>query len=183
MAIVGYARVSSTDQDLTVQTEKLTNSGCELIFSEKLTGSNANRPELIKCLAYLRKDDTLVITKLDRLGRSAQDLLTISSDLDARGITLKVLDQNIDTSTAAGKCFFGMLSVFAEFELNLREERQKDGIARAKAAGVYKGRKSTLAPMQAKVIELAQAGMPKATIAVKLGISLSSVYNLAKGKK
>src|SRR3712207_2229468 len=141
MTSIGYARVSSTDQDLTLQTDALTAAGCTVIRSEKVSGTSRDgRTELQVVLDFIRKGDELVVTRIDRLARSIGDLQDIVRTLKAKGASLRATEQPIDTSTAAGKVFLDMLGVFAEFETNLRRERQMDGIARAKAAGVYKGK-------------------------------------------
>jgi DNA invertase Pin-like site-specific DNA recombinase len=141
MANVGYARASSADQDVSIQVATLKAAGCDPIRSEKRSGtSTEGRTELQTVLAFLRRGDTLTVTKIDRLARSIADLSTIVRELESKGVALKATDQPIDTSTAAGKAFLGMLGVFAEFETNIRKERQLEGIAAAKAKGVYKGR-------------------------------------------
>ncbi len=138
MANYVYARVSTTDQDLTVQREALKAAGCEIIREEKVSGtSRQGREELQTLMDFLRDGDALVVTRLDRLARSMDDLSAIVRELQARGVALKVTEQQVDTSSAAGKAFFQMLGVFAEFETNLRRERQMEGIAKAKADGVY----------------------------------------------
>jgi DNA invertase Pin-like site-specific DNA recombinase len=143
----GYARVSMVDQDPTIQRDALKAAGCDLVREEKRSGTKLDgRLELKTLLEFLRSGDMLVITRLDRLARSLSDLSTITDQLQAKGVTLKTAEQPVDTSTAAGKAFFGMLGVFAEFETNLRQERQMEGTAKAKAAGVYKGRKPTIDP-------------------------------------
>jgi DNA invertase Pin-like site-specific DNA recombinase len=137
--LYGYARVSTLDQDLSIQLDAL--PGCTVVRSEKVTGtSTEGRQELATLLQFLREGDTLVVTRIDRLARSLRDLQNIVHDLRQRGVTLKATEQPIDTSTAAGKCFLDMLGVFAEFETNLRRERQMEGIARAKASGAYAGK-------------------------------------------
>ena len=142
---VGYARVSTDDQDLTIQIASLTAAGCDPIRSEKRSGtSTAGREELKTVLAFLRAGDTLTVTRVDRLARSIADLQDIVRTLKERGVTLKATEQPIDTSTAAGKCFFDMLGVFGEFETNLRRERQREGIDAAQKKGVYKGRPATI---------------------------------------
>src|SRR5215211_2876145 len=142
MARIGYARVSSTDQDLTTQLERLKAAGCEIVRSEKVTGTTRQgRTELASIVEFLRPGDELVVTRVDRLARSIGDLQDIVRELKAKGAFLKAADQPIDTTTAAGKAFLDMLAVFAEFETNLRRERQLEGIAKAKANGVYKGGK------------------------------------------
>ncbi len=145
--IAGYARVSTTDQDLGIQEAALRAAGCEVIRSEKVTGtSREGRVELATLLDFLRKGDVLVVTRIDRLARSIGDLQDIVRGLKAKGVTLRATEQPVDTGTAAGKAFLDMLGVFAEFETNLRKERQLEGIAKAKAEGVYKGRPPSIDP-------------------------------------
>jgi DNA invertase Pin-like site-specific DNA recombinase len=180
MSAIGYARVSSTDQDLTVQLEALKGAGCTIVRSEKAAGtSTKGRTELASILEFIRAGDELVVTRIDRLARSIGDLQDIVRTLRERGATLKALQQPIDTSTAAGKCFLHMLGVFAEFETNLRRERQLEGIAKAKAAGVYKGRKPTIA--RDEVLKLKQDGLGASEIAKRLRIGRASVYRLLEG--
>ncbi len=177
MAIYGYARVSTTDQDLSLQVEALKAVGCEVVRSEKVSGtSTAGRNELRTLLDFLREGDELVVTRIDRLARSIKDLQDIVFELREKGAVLKATEQPIDTSTAAGKCFLDMLGVFAEFETNLRRERQLEGIERAKQRGVYKGRKPSISTE--KVRELKQLGMGATAIARELGIGRASVYRV-----
>ena len=183
MALVGYARVSTLDQDHTTQIDRLNAAGCTKIFSEKKSGTTQKgRTALDECLGWMRDGDgdTLVITKIDRLARSARDLHNMVHDLEERGISLMVLDQSIDTRNATGKAFLGMLATFAEFETNIRKERQLEGIAKAKAEGVYTGRKPTAQAKRAEVLELVGQGMSKPKIAEALGMSVASVYNVLK---
>jgi DNA invertase Pin-like site-specific DNA recombinase len=141
MTIIGYARVSTTDQNLEIQEIALRAGGCEVIRSEKRSGTTTNgRAELQTVLDFLRQGDVLMVTRIDRLARSIGDLQDIVRAVKAKGASLKATEQPIDTSTAAGKCFLDMLGVFAEFETNLRKERQLEGIAKAKSEGKYKGR-------------------------------------------
>ncbi len=145
MTIIGYARVSTLDQDLSIQEAALRAAGCDVIRAEKRSGTTTEgREELRTVLDFLRPGDVLMCTRVDRLARSIADLQDIVRTVKARGASLKATEQPIDTSTAAGKCFLDMLGVFAEFETNLRRERQMEGIAKAKAAGVYKGRKPSI---------------------------------------
>jgi DNA invertase Pin-like site-specific DNA recombinase len=175
MTVIGYARVSTTDQNLEVQENALRAAGCDLIRSEKRSGtSTAGREELRTVLDFLRTGDVLMVTRIDRLARSIGDLQDIVRTVKARGASLKATEQPIDTSTAAGKCFLDMLGVFAEFETNLRRERQLEGIADAKARGVYQGRKPSIDP--AKVKELRTQGMGASAIAKALKIGRASVY-------
>lgn len=139
---VGYARVSSVGQSLEVQLERL--SGCDKVFQEKHTGTTADRPQLKACLQYLREGDTLVVTKLDRLARSTFHLTQIADRLKSNGVELEVIDQNIDTSSPTGRLMFNILATIAEFETEIRKERQLEGIAKAKDRGVRFGRKPTL---------------------------------------
>jgi DNA invertase Pin-like site-specific DNA recombinase len=145
MAHYGYARVSTTDQDLSIQKAALKAAGCDIIRAEKASGTRRDgRTELQVLLDFLRPGDTLVVTRIDRLARSVKDLQDIIHELRTKRVALKATEQPIDTSTAAGKAFLDMLGVFAEFETNLRRERQLEGIAAAKAAGVYKGRRPSI---------------------------------------
>ena len=153
--LIGYARVSTTDQDLTVQREALRRAGVGVIFEEQASGTKREgRTELQKVLSVLGKGDALVVTRLDRLGRSMRDLANIAHEIEQSGAYLKVIEQSVDTSTAAGRAFYGMLAVFAAFETDVRRERQLEGIAMAKREGVYKGGKPRLD--RARVKELSQ---------------------------
>ena len=182
--LYGYARVSTLDQDLSIQLDALTAAGCAVVRSEKVTGtSTEDREELATLLQFLREGDALVVTRIDRLARSLRDLQNIVHDLRQRGVTLKATEQPIDTSTAAGKCFLDMLGVFAEFETNLRRERQLEGIARAKANGAYAGKGRPASIEAAKVREMRAQGLGATAIAKALGIGRASVYRvLATGQ-
>lgn len=184
MSYVGYARVSTQDQDYELQVEALKKVGCHKIFAEKISASSTgNRTQLSECLNYLREGDTLVVTRIDRLARSLRDLQNLVHELKAQGIDLKATEQPIDTSTAAGKAFLDMLGVFAEFETNLRRERQAEGIAKAKKAGRYKGRKPTAREKSNRVIDLIEQGMTRQAVADELGIGIASVYRILKEQK
>lgn len=176
MSKVGYARVSSTGQSLDVQLEKL--KDCEEVFQEKRSGRTAdNRPELQACLKFLRKGDTLYVTKLDRLARSVFHLQQIKAMLDDKGVELVVIDQNIDTTTPAGRLMFSMLAAIAEFENDLRKERQADGIALAKEKGVQLGRKATLNDEQIEEMrQKRQEGAKIKDLQEAYGLSKASVY-------
>ncbi len=182
MPLYGYARVSTTDQDLTLQEAALRGAGCEVVRSEKVTGTTREgRTELATLLAFLRRGDTLVITRIDRLARSIGDLQDVVRALKAKGVALRATEQPIDTSSAAGKAFLDMLGVFAEFETNLRRERQMEGIAAAKARGVYKGRKPSVDAIEVRRLHQEEKLGP-AAIARQLGIGRASVYR-ALGRK
>jgi len=178
MTTIGYARVSTTDQNLDIQLAALQGAGCDVIRSEKVSGTTTQgRTELQTVLDFLSKGDTLLVTRIDRLARSIGDLQDIVRTVKAKGASLKATEQPIDTSTAAGKAFLDMLGVFAEFETNLRKERQLEGIAKAKAAGVYKGRPISIdAARIAEVRRLKDEGHGADTIANRVGMSRASVY-------
>jgi DNA invertase Pin-like site-specific DNA recombinase len=175
--IYGYARVSTTDQNLTVQEETLKAAGCDVVRAEKVSGTSmSGRVELRNLLDFIRPGDELVITRIDRLARSCKDLQDIVAELDEKEVSLRATEQPIDTSTAAGKCFFDMLGVFASFETNLRKERQAEGIAKAKANGVYRGRKASVDVERVK--ELKANGMGATAIANEMGIARATVYRV-----
>ena len=178
MAIYGYARASTVEQDVTLQQETLRRAGCEVVRSEKSSGvSRVGRSELAVLLQFLRRGDTLMVTRVDRLARSIKDLQDIVHELRAAGVSLKATEQPIDTSTAAGKAFLDMLGVFAEFETNLRRERQMEGIAQAKAKGVYRGRKPSIDPIEVRRLRVEEK-LGATAIAQRLGIGRASVYRM-----
>lgn len=180
MAVYGYARVSTTDQDLSLQEASLRAAGCDVIRAEKVSGASRNgREELNNLLQFIRAGDTLCVTRIDRLARSIGDLQDIVRELRSKGATLRATEQPIDTSTAAGKAFLDMLGVFAEFETNLRRERQLEGIAKAKAEGVYKGRKPEIDAEEVR--KLRAEGVGASEIAKRLGIGRASVYRVLGG--
>ncbi|MGC4858773.1 recombinase family protein [Micromonospora sp. DT68] len=149
---IGYGRVSTRDQNPNAQHDALTAAGCEQIFVDKASGKLARRPELDKALLVAhRPGDQLVVTKLDRLGRSLEHLIELSAQLQQRGVDLVVLDQKIDTSAAMGRMFFQILGSIAEFEHALMSERTLDGLAAARARGRTGGQKPKLTPRQAKI--------------------------------
>jgi len=178
--VVGYARVSSVGQSLDVQLEKLAAAGCERVYQEKVSGTSTNgREQLAELLRYVREGDEVVITKLDRLGRSLADLLDITNQLAADGVSLRVLDQNLETRTPQGKLMFSMLGAFAEFETALRKERQMEGIAKAKADGKYTGRPKTID--EQAIRDALKAGDKSPTVIAKeLGIGRATAYKIAK---
>jgi DNA invertase Pin-like site-specific DNA recombinase len=176
LAYYGYARVSTLDQDLTVQRQTLRAAGCSVIRAEKASGSRRDgRTELQVLLDFVQPGDTLVVTRIDRLARSLKDLQDIVHELKNRGVALRATEQPVDTGTAAGKAFLDMLGVFAEFETNLRRERQLEGIAQAKARGVYRGRKPSIDMAEIRRLR-DQDGLGATAIARRLGIGRASVY-------
>lgn len=177
MTTIGYARVSTEDQDCAVQEAALRAAGCTVIRSEKRSGTTtAGREELETVLSFIREGDTLMVTRIDRLARSVADLEKIVGQLREKGAYLRATEQPIDTSTPAGVAFLQMLGVFAQFETAIRRERQMEGIAKAKQAGVYKGRPATIDPATIKAA-LAEGESP-AALAKRLGIARSTVYRL-----
>jgi DNA invertase Pin-like site-specific DNA recombinase len=178
MTVVGYARVSSTGQDLSVQLEKLDAAACDKVFKEKRSGVDASRPELKRCLEYLRDGDVLLVTKIDRLARSTSDLYRIVSLLAEKGVSFKVTDDpSIDTTSRTGKLVMGILALIAEFENDIRRERQMDGIAKARERGVKFGRKRELTDETiAEVKSLREAGNTVPAIMREIGLSKSSIY-------
>ena len=181
MTIWGYARVSSVDQSLDIQMTALRAAGCEKIRCEKISGTTRNgRRELESLLAEVWPGDTIVITRIDRLARSIVDLLTIVDALKAKGVTLRATEQSIDPLTPAGRAFLSMLGIFAEFESALRAERQREGIAKAKAAGKYldAGRPAIIDPEAVRRLDA--DGLGATEISRKLKIGRASVYRLLK---
>lgn len=177
MALFGYARVSTAEQSTAVQEEALKRAGCEHVRTENRSGtSRTGRAELQTLLDFLRAGDTLMVTRIDRLARSIGDLQDIVRVLKEKGVALKATEQPIDTGTAAGKAFLDMLGVFAEFETNLRKERQIEGIIKAKSAGVYKGRRPKIRP--GEIVSLKAQGLGATAIADRLGIGRASVYRV-----
>ena len=175
----GYCRVSSTDQSYEGQVERLIEWGVseDCIRVEKVSGKSlVGRDELTTLMSFLRDGDTLVCTKLDRLGRSVRDIENIVGDLQERGVGVVFTDQDIDTSNPTGKCFLQMLSVFSEFERNMIAARQSEGIARARSNGVHLGRKPSID--RERVMELKTEGKNPTEISREMGVARTSVYRL-----
>jgi DNA invertase Pin-like site-specific DNA recombinase len=161
----------------TPQGKALKAAGCEKVFAEQVS-STAQRQQLEAALEYAREGDTLVVTKLDRLARSVSHLVAIGERLEIKGVALKVLDQAIDTSTCTGRLMFNMLGAIAQFERELMLERQREGIAKAKAEGKYRGRAPTARAKASEVRRLHGEGIGPTEIAKRLGISRASVYRV-----
>ena len=172
---IGYARASSDDQDCAIQEDALRAAGCTIVRSEKKSGTTLQgREQLETIMEFLRDGDTLMVTRIDRLARSVKDLEDIVEAIRAKGAHLQATEQPINTSTPAGVAFLQMLGVFAQFETALRKERQMEGIAKAKAAGVYKGRKPSV-PVE-DVRRLKAEGLNPTQISRQLKIGRASVY-------
>lgn len=175
MSIVGYARVSSAGQSLDVQREQLLAAGAEQIFEEKRSGTTTDgREQLEAALRYVRKGDVFLVTRLDRLARSLVDLRRIVDMLTVKEVGFRCLQQHIDTTSSEGRLMLNLLGAFAEFETEIRKERQADGIAKAKAAGRYRGRPKSIDPEQ--IAALKAEGLGASAIAKRLGIGRASVY-------
>ena len=178
-AQIGYARVSSSSQDTRLQADELRAAGCHIVREEKASGkSRDDRAELTATLEWIRTDDTLVVTKLDRLGRSTRDVLNIIDELEMKGAHLRVLEPAVSTDGPLGKMVLTVLGMVAEMELGFIRERQRAGIEKAKAAGLYKGRPPHLD--RAKVVQMDAEGIGATQIARTLGCSRSAVYKLLK---
>lgn len=184
--LVGYARTSTTDQKagLEGQLRDLEAAGCGEIFKEEVSSVDVKaREQLDAALKYLRKGDTLVVTKLDRLARSTAHLLQLVEIIEGKGAALKTLDQAIDTSTPSGRMMLTILGSIAQFEREVMLERQREGIAKAKAEGKYKGRRPTARAHNDEIRRLSKdEGLSAAAIAKQLGVGRSSVYRALDGE-
>lgn len=183
MAIIGYARVSTEGQELTAQLEQLQAARVDKLFKEKASGVKQDRPQLAAMFDHLREGDTVVICKLDRIARSTKHLLEIVDTLEAKKVSFKVLNINLDTSTPTGKLMLSMLAAVGQFEREMMLERQKEGIRLAKDAGAYKGRKPTAKAQTAKVLDLISQGKTRQAVADELKIGVASVYRIMKTQK
>lgn len=183
--LVGYARSSTAEQVASIegQGRELQAAGCERIFTEQVSSVDiTHRAEFERAVEFCRDGDTLVCTKLDRLARSVPHLVEIQQRLEAKGVALRILDMNLDSSTAQGRLMVNVLGSIAQFEREIMLERQREGIAKAKADGKYKGRKPTAACKAEEVRNLHQQGIGATEIARQLGIGRSSVYRALSGE-
>lgn len=177
MPRIGYARVSSTGQSLEVQLAKLNHAKCDRIYQEKRSGRTADRPEFQNCMNYLREGDTLIVTRLDRLARSVVHLAQLANRFQTEQIDLLVLDQNIDTSTSTGRLMFNMLACIAEFENDLRTERQAEGIAKAREQGIRFGRPPKVTDAKRQAIHAKrQSGVSISEIAKEFKLGEATIY-------
>ncbi len=180
LALVGYTRVSSVGQSLDVQLDKLRH--CDKVFQEKKSGTSDKRPKLQACLKYVKEGDTVVVTRLDRLARSTLHLCQIADQLKSKKVHLQVLDQNINTSDATGRLLFNMLSAIAQFETELRSERQADGIKKAKEHGVKFGRREKLTAQRvAEMRQRRKQGVLIKTLMKDYDLSKATVYRYLSG--
>ena len=183
--LIGYARTSTVDQDagLEAQVRDLRSAGCEKVFAEKVSSVTGQRAQLTAALDFAREGDVLVVAKPDRLARSTADLLGIIGRLEAKGVALRVLSmggQQVDTTTATGKLMLTMLGAIAAFERDLMLERQREGIAKAKADGKYQGRKPTARAKSAEVLAMHAQGVPVVDIAQRLGMGVASAFRILR---
>jgi len=174
--VLGYARVSTGDQDVAGQTIRLEQAGAIRVFTDVKSGKSMDRPGLAELLAFSRKGDTLAVVRLDRLGRSLTELLSIVERLKERGVALLSLEEKIDTSSAAGELVFHVFGAIAHFERRLIAERTKDGIAAARAKGKVPGRQPLDADKVQAALKLVEAGMSPTKAASQLGLGRSTVY-------
>ena len=175
--LIGYARVSTTDQKLTLQKDALLKAGCERIYEDELSGTKENRPGLLKALEQLREGDTLIVWKLDRLGRSVKSLIELVSELHSKNIHFKSVTDSIDTSTPSGRFFFNVMASLAQMERELIVERTKAGLDAAKKLGRVGGRKRVMSESKlTSAKKLLEAGALPRDVAKDLGISLATLY-------
>jgi len=177
MTTIGYARVSTAQQDNANQVERLTAAGATKVFAEKRSGLDGERPALARCLEYVREGDTLIVTKLDRLARSTSDFYRILQGLESKGVAFKVLDDTaVDTTSRTGKLVMGILSLIAEFETAIRRERQMEGIAKAKAEGRSGGRPALVTDeVRSNIQRLRENGLSIRGIASEVGLSKATI--------
>ncbi len=174
---IGYARVSTKDQDLSLQYEALNQVGCDKIYDDKVSGSKSSRQGFNLALEVLREGDSLVVWKLDRLGRSVKDLVTMVGKLEQRGVHFKSLTDNIDTSTPAGRFFFHVMASLAQMERELMVERTRAGLDAARKRGRVGGRKRTMTDSKIQSAQrLLADGIPAKDVALDLGISVPTLY-------
>ena len=175
--LIGYARVSTQDQNLDLQSEALTKAGCEKIFNDKISGSRAERPGLTKALEMLREGDTLVVWKLDRLGRSVKNLVDLVGELHQQGIQFKSLTDAIDTGTPSGRFFFHVMASLAEMERELTVERTRAGLEVARQLGRKGGRRRQITESKIESAKkLLANGVPPRDVAMNLGVSVPTLY-------
>ncbi len=181
--LYGYAVASLRNQDLSAQLKEMRQAGVKNVFQETLASIDAERPEFGKLMTSVRAGDTIVVTRIDRIARNTRHFLDITQDLNRRGICLRVLGIQLNTSTENGQMMLSMLRAIAEFERELLLERQKEGIEKAKLAGKFKGRKATARAKSDKVLKLLEKGLTRQQVADKLKIGVASVYRILKESK
>jgi len=180
--LIGYARVSTHDQTLSLQRDALEKAGCEKIFTDQVSGTKAERKGLTAALSHLRAGDTLVVWRLDRLGRSLRHLIDTITELDERGVGFKSLQENIDTTTSGGKLIFHIFGALAEFEREVIHERTQAGLQAARSRGRVGGRPKTLTPKQIQILKnmAADKSLTVSDICNTLGIGRTTFYRYVK---
>ncbi len=181
--LIGYARVSTQDQNLTLQTDALSKTGCNKVFTEQISGKTKERPELNKLKEHLREGDTVVVWRLDRLGRSLKDLIELVNEFEKMGVAFRSLTENIDTGSSGGKLVFHIFGALAEFERNLIADRTMAGLAAARARGRVGGRKPKLNESKVKTAQTMYDSKQHSIKAIceTLGISKPTLYKYLKG--
>jgi DNA invertase Pin-like site-specific DNA recombinase len=175
--LIGYARVSTQDQNLELQRDALTKAGCQRVYEDKLSGARTDRPGLSKILEMLRKGDTLVVWKLDRLGRSVKQLVDLVGELHKQGVQFKSLTDAIDTGTPSGRFFFHIMASLAEMERELNAERTRAGLEIARQLGRKGGRKPKMTGSKIESArKLLASGIPPRDVAKDLGVSIPTLY-------
>lgn len=177
---IGYCRVSTIEQNMTAQLELLHRAGCQEIFEEKISASHVDRPELRKLLDYIRKGDTVIVTKLDRLARSTKDLLGLAEEIKKKGADFEVLNISLDTKSPTGQLMLTMLAAIAEFERGIMLERQREGIDIAKEEGRYKGRKPIERAKLQQIQILVNGGMSISKAVSEVGVARRTYYKAIK---
>ncbi|WP_237236705.1 recombinase family protein [Rothia nasimurium] len=183
---IGYARVSTQNQQesLIIQKKSLENFGCEKIYTDQISGAQSERPGLKAALAYARENDSIVVTRLDRLGRSTVDILRTVQELDSRGITIEALDTKLDTRTPAGRLVLSVLASMAEFERNLIVERTREGLAHARSQGRVGGRRPKLDKTQQQAVLAAiESGLSESQVAQSFGVSRSTITRIKRANR
>lgn len=182
--LIGYIRVSTNDQNTDLQRNALLQANCDVIFEDRISGKTASRPGLKKALRRLKKGDSLVVWKLDRLGRSVHNLVVLISEISAKGAHFKSLTDNIDTGTSIGRFFFHIMSALAEMERELIVERTKAGLAAAREKGRIGGRRLIMTKSKRKSVhDLLANGMPYKDVASKMGLSIATIYKYFPASK
>ncbi len=178
---IGYARVSSQDQNLDLQNDALKDAGCENIYTDKMSGAKTNRPGLEEILGFIRKGDTLVVWRLDRLGRSLKHLIQVLNQLDERGVYFKSIQESLDTSTPGGKLIFHVFGALAEFERDIMRERTMAGLAAARVRGRKGGRPRKLSKKQVEMAKklMGDQSIPIDEICKTMGVSKATLYRCA----
>ena len=180
--LIGYARVSTEDQDLASQTDELKKCGCKRMFTDKISGTKSDRPGLAEALSHLREGDVLVVWKLDRLGRTVKGLIDLVTQRPGDGVQFRSLTDGIDTRTPAGRFFFHVMASLAEMERELIGERTKAGLAAARKRGRRGGRKRRMTPGKVESArKLLAGGMPPQEVAQNLGVSIPTLYRWVPG--